>query len=272
MSKRNKEYPVIGMRPIDGTPIKDEAKRFEERWAQYAPKVRRTVAPYAIAGAVGGDFEDLIEHAQDVMLQAIRTHDPKRGCFSTHFYTLLHNQLLRVKRIFPKQQFLLTGINYETGLRIRSKPKGSKHRIDGELIAGTGNLEARMLIWRELGYHLAVKDVTPGHRRGTVGQALSIDYEADGEANRNEVNVLICATLQEHRDHGLNESEIVTLIHKAVKDTRLQKITLLLYGGHKAGGRGGIMEQLGLRRFQFERDLQRIRMLLKGPLLWNQKI
>jgi len=249
------------MRPISRVPKTNEAETFKKLWKHYKPKIRKMVETYAIPGAVGCDVEDLVEeHAQEVLLQAIRTHKPKRAYFSTHFYTLFRNHLIRLKQIFPRQQFLITGVNHKIKKHIRTRRKGSQHRTTGEVCFGATNLEARMQFWRGQGYHLAVKEITPSCKYRTVNSALSLDDTRYGEGD--ELQGAIQSRVK--NQSPVSESEIISMIHQCISDQRLQKITTLLFSGHKVSGKGGIMKRMRLERYQYERDLQRIRMLLLG--------
>lgn len=245
------QYSIIGgQRSICPTPVQNEDERFQELWKEHEARVRFIAHKYAIAGVIGADVEDLMEHAQVMMLQAIRTLNPAKARFNTYFYTLLNNHFSAVKLHFPRIRVTVHGV----------PKRGKKVKVECRSLA---ELEATVVEMRASGYALRVCDRTPPCKRANVDKVVSMANtgpEMDDGQDK-DVAELSMTNLEDPRSHVPEVREMVNMIRSRIKEKRLRKIALLLFFGHE---QKTIEEQMGIKRWMWERDMARIRMILRS--------
>lgn len=257
---RDLEYPFIGYRDIKMEPVASELEQYETLWAHYESKIRTMVHRYQIVGAVGADAEDLMGHARLILLQAIRTHDAKKGAFSTHYYTLLHHHFQDVKRKYPSSKWLVMAEHPGQG-------------VQKEVYEGFGNLQGGLVTLRAQGFRiLSVINKTPNTRGGLFEFMVPLQKSVSGQSSDTfdsseyENNSHTPENMQTH-----DEEKITSLLNRVFKtDRELKRVAYLLYSGCSISsttpGSLGILQRLKLRKRQFDRALAKIQMLLEGEL------
>lgn len=253
MTKTNNDvFATIGPKVKLTTPTERD-QEFAANWKKYESKVRRTAELYHIPGCVGVDLDDLVQLGQSVLLHALRTHNSS-GAFSTYFYHCLQQRFADSARAYGRSKYLVVGIHSVTD-EVKQMPcvGSSLHQVQTEM--------------RMNGYIPHVINKTPRTGRPTPELMRSIDApveRSDSSDNSDTSDTTLGSDLSE--PDMLTNDDMICLIRKTLPNQRLQQIAVWLYVGHKANGKNGIMRRMGLKRHQYDRAIQQIRMILAGEL------
>lgn len=247
---------------------------FDALWKHYEPKVRKTAMQYRIEGAVGAELDDLVQIGQELLLHALRKHDPAKSKFSTFYYTCLKNEFAHLhKRCFPKKQYMVVSFDPATGRREIIKVQSGKREV---LNAETGKreivrkersnwakmeLEAVLVDLRSRGCTYSIYPVARNTRYPVLDGITSIDGPVPGTEHSDQTQF---SEVLASPEEPLTVDEVIERIRHRIPDEQLRQIAIWLFEGHKMSGKDGIMRRSGLRKHQAERALHRIRMLLAG--------
>lgn len=234
------DYPCAGLKHFSPDPVEIE-KGFLELWEKWKPKIEVTAKNYVTPGIFETELEELVSAGRTVLVHALRTHNPARGAFSTHFYTLLHNHYNDILRAHPKEIVLLTAENPNTG-----------EKKICEITEGL--IESTVIILRADGFtQICAYIKGRNSRRAVPSKMVSVDdHEDDETAPR-------LHHLPAKENPGIQS--VFKLLESAVPNQRLRKIAVWLFVGHTPKE---TRKRFGLDAFQYKRDIARLRMLLCG--------
>lgn len=261
---------IIGNVVVSPEPSEREMD-YAKIWNLFQPKVCTMAKKYCLQGAVGADLEDLMEHAQSVLLQALRTHeDDRQASFSTYYYSLLQKHFSRVLRQFPRGRWHIEGSHRLTGQAIPTTSAARKAGLEGEVCVGVSNLEARMLHWRELGYEIHIANISTQSSFAPRADVDSIDYCNNPD---DDYDITAAEAVRGHYRQELSHREINFVIQNRIPNPQLQQLVFLLLEGRQIQGtepltgQDNILKELGLSIFQYKNGLKKVQRLLAEEFL-----